>query len=269
MRISLIGIIALAAVHFFSAATASCLDPIDSSRLVKVLTYNILHGETLKGDFDLDRIAGVIREADPDLVALQEVDFFTSRVKGIDLATELGLRTGMAPLFGRAMAFDGGEYGEAILSRYSFLSSDVHALGASEGKEPRAALEVSVVLKSGDTIRFIGTHLDHTRDERDRINQATRLNYLFTGDRRPSILAGDLNATPGSRTMEILFSEWTPSSREYVPTSPSTDPARKIDYILFRPAQRWRVIETRVIDERIASDHCPVISVLELIQNHP
>jgi endonuclease/exonuclease/phosphatase family metal-dependent hydrolase len=250
-------------------AEAGCEEPIDSSRILRILTYNILHGETLKGDFDLDRIARVIRQADPDLVALQEVDFFTNRVHGIDLATELGQRTGMAPVFGMAMPYDGGEYGEAILSRYSFLSTRVHALGAREGKEPRAALEVNVVLKSGDTIRFIGTHLDHTRDETDRINQATRLNGLFAGDLRPAILAGDLNATPESRTMEIIFREWTPSSCENIPTSPSTNPSRKIDYILFRPARRWRVIETRVIDEKVASDHCPVLSVLELKEDQP
>ena len=49
---------------------------VDSSRVIRVLSYNILHGATLKGDFDLDRIAAVIKSVSPDLVALQEVDFF-------------------------------------------------------------------------------------------------------------------------------------------------------------------------------------------------
>jgi endonuclease/exonuclease/phosphatase family metal-dependent hydrolase len=62
----------------------------DSSRIVRVLSFNILHGATTKGDFDLDAIAKVIKDADPDLVALQEVDFQTKRAKGYDLATELG-----------------------------------------------------------------------------------------------------------------------------------------------------------------------------------
>jgi endonuclease/exonuclease/phosphatase family metal-dependent hydrolase len=260
--------ILLLSIHFFlTNVTAGGQDPPDSSRLVRVLTYNILHGATLKGDFDLDRIAMVIREADPDLVALQEVDFFTNRARGMDLATELGIRTAMAPLFGMAMPFDGGEYGEAILSRYSFLCTKVHALPAREGKEPRAALAATLVLKSGDTINFIGTHLDHTRDETDRINQANRLNRLFTFHERPAILAGDLNATPGSKTMEILFGKWTPSFPEYEPTFPSTAPTRKIDYILFRPARRWRVIERSVMDDKVASDHCPVLTVLELMEN--
>ena len=229
------------------------------------MTYNIYHGETMRGDFNLDTIAGVIKSVNPDLVALQEVDFRTNRAKKMDLAMELGQRTGLIPLFGKAMNFSGGEYGEAILSRYTFFSTRNHALNAREGKEPRAALEVNVVLISGDTIRFIGTHLDHTRDETDRISQATELNNLFTKDDVPSILAGDLNASPDSKTMGILLKEWTKSSSENIPTSPSANPRAKIDYILFRPAKRWRLIETRVIDEKVGSDHCPFYSVLELI----
>ena len=207
----------------------------------------------------------MIKSLDPDLVALQEVDFRTSRAKQMDLAMELGQRTGLIPLFGKAMPFSVGEYGEAILSRYTFFSTQNHALGGQEGREPRSALEVKVELKYGDIIRFVGTHLDHTRDETDRINQATKLNDLFTRDDMPSILAGDLNARPESKTMGILLKEWTKSSTDNAPTSPSAHPRAKIDYILFRPAKRWRVIETRVIDEKVGSDHCPFLSVLELM----
>jgi len=66
---------------------------IDNKKIIKVLSFNILHGATTEGDFDLDKIAKVIKDADPDLVALQEVDFRTNRAKKYDLATELGYRT--------------------------------------------------------------------------------------------------------------------------------------------------------------------------------
>lgn len=238
---------------------------VDSSRLVRVLTYNILHGETLKGDFDLDLIAAVISAANPDLVALQEVDYRTKRARNMDLASELGQRTGLVPLFGRAMPFDGGEYGEAILSRYSFMCTQNHPLPFQEGREPRSALEVQVLLPSGDTLAFIGTHLDHIRDETDRIAQASMLNALFAQRDLPAILSGDLNARPESTAMSILFEEWKESDPEHEATSPSMAPRGKIDYILYRPINRWRVIESRVICDTIASDHCAVLSVLELL----
>jgi endonuclease/exonuclease/phosphatase family metal-dependent hydrolase len=238
----------------------------DSKQVIRILSYNIFHGETLNHDFDLERIAGVIRSVSPDIVALQEVDFKTRRAKNMDLVTRLGYLTGMLPLFGRAMEYDGGEYGEGILSRFSFKETRNNPLPHSPRNEPRAALEILVELPSGDEIVFIGTHLDHTRDQTDRIAQAKRLNRLFKRNRKPTILAGDLNATPESEPMMIFFRFWTDASaRDPKPTFPSSSPRRRIDYVLFRPASRWRVLESRVIEEKVASDHCPLLVVLELV----
>jgi endonuclease/exonuclease/phosphatase family metal-dependent hydrolase len=62
---------------------------------VAVLTYNIYHGEDANGDSNLDAVAKIINLLEPDLVALQEVDKKTTRVKGLDLTAELSKRTGM------------------------------------------------------------------------------------------------------------------------------------------------------------------------------
>lgn len=241
-------------------------EKIDSSRIVRVLSFNIYHGETVGAEkkFDLDLLAKVINDVQPDLVALQEVDDKTNRARGYDLVTELGQRTKMSPLFGKAMTYDGGGYGEGVLSKYSFLSTKNHALPAREGKEPRAATEVQVVLKSGDTIRFIGTHLDHTKENKDRMNQVKELNRLFLDSPMPTILAGDLNATPESETMQLLFKNWKPSFTKNEETYPADNPTIKIDYILFRPANKWRILKSRVIDEKMASDHRPILTILEL-----
>ncbi len=240
---------------------------VDSSRIVKVLSFNILHGATTKGDFNLDVIANVIKNTNPDIVALQEVDFKTRRAKGYDLVTELGWRTQMAPLFGRAMYYDNGEYGEGILSKYSFISTRNVILPYSSGNEPRAALEAVISLASNDTIAFIGTHLDHTKNETDRIAQAEKINQVFSKNKYPTILAGDLNATPGSNPIQILEEVWKPSCDMKNPafTYPSDNPTKKIDYIMFYPKNRWRVIETKVIRDVIASDHCAYFVILELL----
>jgi len=235
--------------------------------LVRVLTFNILHGATTKGDFDLDRIADVIRKASPDLVALQEVDFKTRRAKGYDLATELGWRTKMAPLFGKAMDYDGGAYGEAVLSRFPISSSRNIPLPHSKGNEPRAALEITVELPSGDTISFIGTHLEHQKDSPDRIDQVRKINEVFLSNANPTILAGDLNDTPSSRPIEILLEHWTDSSpKDAGLTFPSDGPDKRIDYILYHPSALWSVVSTEVICDSVASDHCAVLSVLRLLR---
>ena len=136
---------------------------------------------------------------------------------------------------------------------------------AQQGKEPRSALEINIIIKSGDTVRFVGTHLDHTSDSTDRINQANQLNDLFTNNDKPTILAGDLNAVSDSDVMRILFEKWNKTYFSDIPTIPSDNPTKTIDFILYRPANRWRVLETTVIDEKFASDHLPVLSVLELL----
>ncbi len=240
---------------------------VDTLRTVRVLTFNIYHGETMKGDFDLDHIASVIHSVKPDFVALQEVDVHTERAKKMNICVELGLRTGLIPLFGKSMSFDGGYFGTGILSRNPIWKVQNHKLPGSEDREPRGALEALIPLQSGDTLRFVSTHLDYGKENRDRLEQAKMLNALFAqdDDGTPTILAGDLNALPNSPTMQLLYGNWKKSFLENVPTAPSKNPRAKIDYVLFRPANRWKVSETRVIDESLASDHRPVLSVLELL----
>lgn len=239
----------------------------DPERTVKVLSFNIYHGETMKGDFNLDVIAQVIINADPDFVALQEVDYKTNRAHNYDLATELGWRTKMSPLFGRAMDYDSGEYGEGVLSKFTFLKTRNVPLPFSPGNEPRAALEIITVLPSGDTIAFIGTHLDHLEDETDRVAQVKKINEVFSSNHYPTLLAGDLNALPGSTPINILEEIWTPSYNKSnpAPTYPSDNPEKKIDYVMFYPATKWDVISTEVILDPVASDHCAYLVTLELV----
>ena len=239
----------------------------DSTKIVKVLSFNILHGKTMKGDFNLDVIAKVIIDANPDFVALQEVDYKTNRAKKYDLVTELGWRTKMAPIYGRAMYYDGGEYGEGVLSKHTFSNTRNVPLPYIPGDEPRAALEITTTLPSKDTISFIGTHLDHLKLETNKIMQAKEINKVFSNNQYPTILAGDLNAEPHSNTMNILESFWTASydKNNLQPTYSSVNPVKKIDYILFYPKHRWKVLKTEVIFDTIASDHCAYLVTLQLL----
>ncbi len=221
----------------------------------------------MKGDFNLDVIAKVINDANPDFVALQEVDFKTNRAKKYDLATELGIRTKMCPLFAKAMDYDGGEYGEAILSRHSIVSSRNVNLPYTKGNEPKNAVEIVSVLPSGDTIAFVGTHLDYKEIETDRINQVNKINDVFLKNKYPTILAGDLNSLPDSTPFKILLEKWGTSYDKNNPqfTFPSKKPEKTIDYVMFSPKKRWKVIDKVVIEDSVASDHCAYLVTLELL----
>ncbi len=238
----------------------------EESLQLRFMTYNIYHGETLKHDFDLDRIAEVMKQGNPDFVALQEVDLFTNRAHKLDLSTELGQRLHMLPFFGTAMPFDGGYYGEGVLSKYPVYYLKNHTLSCTPGNEPRAALEIRVAFPTGDTISFIGTHFDHTENPADRNTQATELIEIVQAIPYPVIVCGDLNAEPGSEAINILEQELTFAFKENPEkTWPSDQPEQKLDYIMFRPGDGWKISHKEVIDERIASDHRPVW--VELIKN--
>lgn len=233
---------------------------------LRILTYNIHHGEGTDGRFDLARIAGVINAQRPDLVALQEVDRRTTRASGVDQAAELARLTGMNYAYGAAMEYAGGEYGEAILSRFALASIENYILPWPDGSEPRALLVVQVEAKGIGPVTFGGTHLAHDSAV-DRLEQATRINEVMGGKMGvATILAGDLNATPGSAPMREFDRHWmdaAPATGSAEPTYPNIQPQRRIDYVLVRPRDGWRVLEATVIEGEIASDHCSVLVVLE------
>jgi endonuclease/exonuclease/phosphatase family metal-dependent hydrolase len=237
-----------------------------------VVTYNIHHAAGMDEKIDVERIARVIRDARPDLVALQEVDAGTKRASGAVQAEQLGRLLNMHHAYGPAMDFGGGKYGNAILSRHEIVSTQVVALPHKPGdqREPRAALAATVSLPDGGgEIVFVSTHLDHTRASPDRLEQARAINEQLGDVRPPAILAGDFNCQPGSPPMAELANVWTLVSDAGggggpSPSFPSTRPQISIDHVLVKPRERWRAIEARVIDEPMASDHRPVVVKLEL-----
>lgn len=224
-------------------------------QVLRVLTYNIHHGEGTDGVFDYERLAEAITRLTPDVVTLQEVDNKTLRANGVDQTRRLEELTGMHGVFGVAMDYQGGQYGEAILSRFPIANHEAHPLPFTEGREPRTALAARIVPDNGlPELTLVGTHLCH-QDEDLRLRQAAEINRVFPADAAgPIILAGDLNSRRGSPPMnELLTGRWIDA----------TNRESRIDYVLIRPEDPWTVIDTYVIDEPLTSDHPPVLTVLQ------
>jgi endonuclease/exonuclease/phosphatase family metal-dependent hydrolase len=237
-------------------------DAADPLRRLRILSYNIHHGEGTDGKIDLPRLAKVIQSARPDLVAVQEVDNKARRSGGVDQTAELARLTGLHGAFCKQLDYDGGEYGQAILSRFPIKSLTVHWLPGVPDRQRRIAGEARVDIE-GKGVSFVTTHLHHF-DAKFRRQQAEKLNELFGNVDRPVILAGDLNATPESPPIRALSRAWTlGTSNPDLKSGPSQNPWSKIDYILFRPAGTYRASDEAVIDEAVASDHRPVFVVLE------
>jgi endonuclease/exonuclease/phosphatase family metal-dependent hydrolase len=231
---------------------------------VKVLTYNIHHGENTKQVLDLQGIANVILATNPDLVALQEVDSATGRTSQSDQLKELASITGMYTYFAKSMDFDGGGYGTGILSRFPISSNTTLLLPSAKGNEPRAAGIVTVRLPGDSSLQFVTTHLDAGRKATDRIAQANALADYFKATATPVIIAGDFNASPASKEINVLKQVFTDATSGMGPTFPADSPKIKLDYIMITPKHRWTITGARIIEETVASDHRPVLCELEM-----
>lgn len=227
---------------------------------LRVLTYNIHHGEGVDGRLDLERIGRLISESAADLVALQEVDRETKRAGGIDQLRQLADLTGYHPYFAEFFPYQGGRYGLAILARHPALSERVIEL--PPGKlEPRKALAVELELEGGARLTFVCAHLDWLEPDTQRLAQAATLADELERTEGPVILAGDLNDVPGSRSLAALCEvlSYSPRAADQRLTFPSEGPAEEIDYVLTR-LEQGQLFESVVLDERVASDHRPVLA---------
>ncbi len=224
---------------------------------IRVMAYNIHHGEGMDSVLDLGRIAELITEADPDLISIQEVDSIVDRTEDVDQAKELARLTGMEARFGSFMLYQGGAYGMAVLSRLSVAGST--NLRLPDGDEPRTALALEVQLpRTGLSLRFVGIHLYRT--EAERLAQVISLEKQLGNERIPTVLAGDFNSRPGSRVMEHLARRWTVIEKgEDSFTFPSYAPDHEIDFVLLRPAASFEILAEEVLDEPVASDHRPIL----------
>ena len=82
----------------------------------RLLTYNVHRCLGPDGLLSPERIADVIASADPDIVALQELDVRRARTGGVDQAYRLAQRLGMAFHFNAALKVEEELYGDAILT---------------------------------------------------------------------------------------------------------------------------------------------------------
>lgn len=247
------------------AFLAGCVGaPQQKPATLRVVTYNIRHGAGMDGRVDLARTAATLSALAPDVVALQEVDQSVARSGRVDQAAELGRALGMHAAFASFMDYQGGRYGLALLSRMPIRSQRVVPL--PPGDEPRAALLVEVEAENGVAVSVVCVHFNWVADDTKRFAQASTLCASLDALDTPWIVAGDYNDVPGSRTLALFDARATNAAKPAGSTAtfPADQPEREIDFVYAAPQGRWLVQQARVVEEKAASDHRPVLAVLEL-----
>ena len=242
-------------------------DSAAARRTIRVMTYNIHHGEGMDGKLDLERIAALIRRQKADLVALQEVDRGVERTGRRDLIAELAKLTGMHYVFSKNIAYQGGEYGNAILSRFSVLEeSNYHYLMLQPG-EQRGLLRATVNI-GGRRLVLLNTHIDYRKEDFERVSNVNEITKLVSKySDLPVILCGDFNDVPGSRThakvKEMFIDSWETVGTGDGSTFSSVKPEKRIDYVFLKKGSALKPLRARVIPSD-ASDHLALLVEVEM-----
>ncbi len=226
-------------------------------RRIRVLTYNIHRARGLDGQQRLDRILDVLREVDPDIVALQEV--LAPHV------APLAEATGMHVVFGQTRVLPQGPYGNVCLSRLPLMAHKSYSL-TCRPFEPRGCLRADV---DGGAVplHIFNVHLGLRYGE--RIRQVRMLAGIL--DPRtlagPRLLLGDFNEWFNGHASRLLRAEFGHpcGRRRGVRTHPSVLPVFPLDRIYHDPALRVdRVVVHRSRLSRVASDHLPTYADLDI-----
>ncbi len=253
---------------------------------MRLATFNILHGRSPSdGTVDLDRLRAAVRELDPDILALQEVDRDQPRSHLADLTAVAGEAMGaVSQRFAAALSGTPGatwiaaaerdlpgeaSYGVALLSRYPARSWQVLRLPRIRPtfpmwlrgrrrvimvrEEPRAVV-IGLLDTPVGPVTVANTHLSFVPGwGRHQLRRIVRDLEPVTA---PVVLMGDLNMTeplPAHRAGYTRLAEQL--------TFPADDPTEQLDHILLRgELGRVRVSQAREFD---LSDHRALVVELE------
>ena len=232
-----------AALFIFSAQAQNTL---------KLMSYNIKNANGMDNVCNFQRIANVINNTSPDVVAIQEVDSMTNRSGQKYVLGEIAERTQMHGYFAPAIDYDGGKYGIGLLTKQLPLRLQTLPL---PGREEARTL---ILAEFADYI-YCCTHMSLT--EEDRMKSLELVKAFTSSSTKPLFLAGDMNAEPESGFIKELQKDFQILSNPKQHTFPAPDPKETIDYIatLKQNAKGFAVISAKVINEPMASDHRPIL----------
>jgi len=219
------------------------------------ITYNIHRGTTVNGASSLDAIANILKNENPDFIALQEVDKYNTRSGFQDQIKWLGNELDMDYVFGSNINLAVTEYGNGILSKYPILDSGQIMLAYEN--EPRSLLWAKI--ETDDGILYL-TSIHLGLDTQKRAVHFAIIEEFINSLDAPVLVMGDLNVLPDNQLLSQFRARTTGQLQfKVTPTFLNEDPIQ-IDYIFGKS-----IIETDSYSiPSNASDHFPLILKFKL-----
>ena len=228
-----------------------------SQDYLKLMSYNIRNAKGMDNVCNIQRIANVINNEAPDVVAVQELDSMTTRSNQTYVLAEVAERTQMHASYAPAISFQGGKYGIGILSKEQPIAIRTFPLPGREEKRMLMVAEFK-------DYYFACTHLSLTQE--DRLASLGIIKNSISTSNKPFFLAGDLNDKPESTFIQELQKDFQILTNIKKPTYPAPDPTETIDYIAAWKGNTstFANLSTQVVEESLASDHRPITATLRM-----
>jgi len=230
---------------------------------MRFVLYNIRYGTGLKArDYvrfstrNLERIAAFLRGEEPDLIGLIEVDLGSYRSGGKNQAQLLAESLGH--FHSHAVKYEErsfwrrlpvlGKQGNAFLARDRIRNETFHFF---EQGMKRLVIELEL-----DHVVVYLVHL--ALGSRARHQQLGALYSLVKQTQKPVVVAGDFNALWGEQEIDLFLAATglQNANKARLPTYPSGNPHRHLDFILHGPQI---VVREFRVPQVPFSDHLPLV----------
>lgn len=247
----------------------------EERRTIRIMTYNVHSCIGMDGKVSPRRIARVIGQYEPDIVALQELDMGRARTGTVDQPHLIAKELEMLYHFHPSFEVEEEKYGNAVLSRYPMdlvCAMKLPKLKSKLSLEPRGAIWVSVEI-GGVRLQIINTHLSFYRPECE-YQVRTLMSPEWIGHAHcapPAVLCGDFNCVPRSGAWRMINERLGDAQHLLDNHRPLATwfghyPIGRIDHVFVSSGIKVSAIEVPQTQlNKLASDHLPLIVDVEII----
>jgi endonuclease/exonuclease/phosphatase family metal-dependent hydrolase len=250
--------------------------PTTGAATIRVLHWNLHHGNDPNNVWALPRQIDVIYNANADIISLNEVEKFTSYGNldmAKEIATQLTSRTGktwyqyMVPGVGGSSGI-----GNVILSKFPLSNQNVCQLSSS-----RNAVHATVSV-NGKAVNIWTTHLA-VESSSWRVAEVGKLLPCMSGYGEARMVAGDFNAGTGTPEIDQMLTSYVDTwakatslgvTANYSGNCDGCTRNSRIDYLFYSKGatnlvlKKAEIVDTRNSSGVMASDHKPMIVTFEL-----
>lgn len=236
---------------------------------IKVATYNIHKCVGLDLKYSPERIVGVLKEVDADVIALQEVLCHSHLHERDHQAEFIARELGMDFRLGENRLINGGDYGNVILSRFPIADHQNYDISIKK-YEARGCLRSTISI-NGEPLHFVNVHMGTSFFERRKqIHKILAEHVLESPELKGRrIVAGDFNEWISGVTTRLFRSNFKSIDPRLhlgrARTFPGILPLLHLDHVYFDESFRLRnAILHRSRTALIASDHLPILAEFEI-----